>query len=156
MAGISSSKIFTFVLVSSFLLVVGGHWLMGRLQPRVQLTLPHDPACDLHLGSCATVLPQAGKVTFGIEPRTLPVLQPLTLTVQVEGLAPQQVNVAFNGVDMDMGFNQTTLQAAGEGRFTGTITLPVCVRSSMAWEAQVMVQTAQGITLVPYRFWTHK
>ncbi|MDD5395150.1 MAG: hypothetical protein PHE17_19180 [Thiothrix sp.] len=156
MVKISSRWVFMIVLVSSFLLVIAGHWLSGRLQPEILLELPHDPACDLRLGSCTSNLPEGGKVTFGIEPRTLPVLKPLALSVSVEGVITRRVEANFNGVDMNMGLNHAELPAAGEGKFNGTITIPVCIRDSMEWEAKVLLHTPNGIIAVPYRFWTGK
>lgn len=156
MTKISSLWIFIMVLVSSFLLVVVGHWLFGRLQPVTLLELPHDPGCDLRQGSCTSILPTGSKVTFSIEPRSLPVLKPLALGITVEGLEPHKVGVDFNGVGMNMGINHADLQTGGEGRFSGTITIPVCIRNSMEWEARVMLHTPDGIIVVPYRFWSSK
>lgn len=156
MASISSRWIFMVVLVSSFLLVVAGYWLSGRLQPEVILELSHDPACDLRQGSCVSSLPEGGKVTFGIEPRSLPVLKPLALSVTLDGVKARRVEANFNGVDMNMGLNHADLPTVGEGKFSGTITIPVCIRNSMEWEAKVLLYTQDGIIVTPYRFWTSK
>lgn len=156
MAGISSRWVYITIMVGSFLLVVAGNWLFARMQPEIVQELPHDPTCDLRQGSCSSSLPQDGKVTFGIEPRTLPVLKPLALSVSVEGLEVRKVEASFNGVDMNMGINHADLPAAGEGKFNGTITIPVCIRNSMEWEAKVMLHTPDGIIVAPYRFWTSK
>ncbi len=72
-------------VLSGFLLVVAGERLYPLLQPDTILTLPHDPACDLRQGNCSSSLPQGATVTFGIEPRTLPVLKPLALSVTTRG-----------------------------------------------------------------------
>lgn len=156
MIRISSRWVYIMIMVGSFLLVVAGNWLFGRMQPEVILELSPNPVCDLRQGSCSSTLPQGGKVAFGIEPRSLPVLKPLTLTVTLEGLQARKVEANFNGVDMNMGLNHADLPAAGEGRFSGTITIPVCIRNGMEWEARVLLHTAEGIIAVPYRFWTGK
>lgn len=156
MVEISSRWVYIMIMVGSFLLVVAGNWLFARMQLETALELPHDPACDLRQGSCTSHLPQGGKVTFGIEPRTLPVLKPLALSVSVEGVKPRRIEANFNGVDMNMGLNHAELPAAGDGKFSGTITIPVCVRNSMEWEAKVLLHTPDGIIVVPYRFWTSK
>ncbi|MBU1723961.1 MAG: hypothetical protein KJ892_08945 [Gammaproteobacteria bacterium] len=143
-------------MAGSFLLVVAGHWLSGRLQAETILELPHDPDCDLRQGSCTSILPQGGKVTFGIEPRTLPVLKPLALSVNVKGIKTRRVEASFNGVDMNMGQNHADLPAAGEGKFNGMVTIPVCIRNGMEWEAKVLLHTPDGIIVAPYRFWASK
>lgn len=155
MVEISSRWVYIMIMVGSFLLVVAGNWLFARMQLETALELPHDPACDLRQGSCTSRL-QGGKVTFGIEPRTLPVLKPLALSVSVEGVKTRRIEANFNGVDMNMGLNHAELPAAGDGKFSGTITIPVCVRNSMEWEAKVLLHTPDGIIAVPYRFWTSK
>lgn len=142
--------------LSGFLLMLGGGTLYPLLQPEAVMTLPHDPACDLRQGSCSSILPQGGKVIFGIEPRSLPVLQPLALSVALEGLDASKVEARFNGVDMNMGINHADLQTRGGGRFSGTVTIPVCIRNSMEWEAVIMLHTADGVIAVPYRFWSSK
>ena len=156
MVKISSRWVYIMIMVGSFLLVVAGNWLLARMQPETALELPHDPACDLRQGSCTSNLPGGGKVTFGIEPRTLPVLKPLALSVSVEGVKTHRVEASFNGVDMNMGQNHADLPTAGEGTFNGTITIPVCIRNSMEWEAKVLLHTPEGIITAPYRFWTGK
>ncbi len=55
-----------------------------------------------------------------------------------------------------MGLNHADLQAAGEGKFTGSIIIPVCIRNGMEWEAKVLLHTPDGIIAAPYRFWTGK
>jgi hypothetical protein len=93
-------------------------------------------------------------VTFGIEPRSIPVVKPLTLSVEMEGLEGERVEVDFAGVDMEMGFNRPQLSASGEGRYSGPGMLPVCVREVMEWEARVLIHTQSGILAAPFRFTT--
>jgi hypothetical protein len=142
--------------LAGFLLVLGGEKLYPLLQPATVLNLEPDPACDLRQGSCSSSLLNGAQVSFGIEPRDLPVMKPLTLSVTVQGQQTHKVEASFNGVDMNMGINHADLQAIGEGSFSGTITIPVCIRNGMEWEAKVLVHTPEGIIAVPYRFWTGK
>lgn len=97
-------------------------------------------------------MPGGGKVQFGIEPRSIPVLRPLALTSRVEGLNPRSVEVDFAGTDMNMGYNRIALESVGEGGWKGEATLPVCVRSRMSWEARVLLHTDAGIMAAPFRF----
>jgi hypothetical protein len=123
------------------------------LSPEPVLSAPLDPACDLRLGPCAASFPEGG-LSLEILPRSLPVMAPLTLRVQVRDLEPGSVEVDFAGVDMNMGFNRVHLEPAGEGVFEGQGMLPTCVRERMAWEAKVLVQTPAGLLAAPFRFET--
>ena len=123
------------------------------LSPEPALSAPLDPACDLRLGPCMASFPKGG-LSLEILPRSIPVMAPLNLRVQLRDLEPSSVEVDFAGVDMNMGFNRVHLEAAGEGGFEGQGMLPTCVRERMAWEAKVLVQTPAGLLAAPFRFET--
>jgi hypothetical protein len=115
-----------------------------------------DPNCDLRAGPCTSTLPSGGKVSFGIEPREIPLVKPLQLKVTVEGREVKNAEIDFVGVDMNMGYNRPKLAAQGGGAFTGDGILPVCVRDAMEWEARVMLNTDSGLVSAPFRFITVK
>jgi hypothetical protein len=122
------------------------------LHPKVAVSAPLDPGCDLRAGPCTARFPGGGEVRFGIEPRTLPPVAPLRLTADLGGLEAGLVEVDFAGADMNMGYNRVTLERTATGRFEGQGMLPVCVRNRMTWEAKVMLHTANGIWVAPFRF----
>ena len=124
------------------------------LFPDIAVSIPADPSCDLRAGPCRSQVEDSGRVSFAIEPRTIPLVKPLQLRVELQGLEAQQVEVDFSGVDMNMGFNRVRLVPAEAGVFTGDGMLPVCVRDAMEWEAKVLVTTGEGLTSVAYRFIT--
>lgn len=124
------------------------------LFPQVVAIAPLVPSCDLRQGPCTGSLPEGGKVRFEIEPRSLPVLQPLALSVRIEGLGARAVEVDFAGTDMNMGYNRVQLEAGGSDHWQGQVTLPICVRNRMNWEAKVLLTTDLGLMAVPFRFAT--
>ena len=126
------------------------------LNPTVVATAPLDPGCDLRRGPCVVTLPNGAAVRFALEPRTIPLLEPLTIDVHVAGMRALGVQVDFAGVDMNMGYNRPSLVAEGEGRYVGKTVLPVCVRHRMDWEARVLIRTADGLVATPFRFSTFK
>jgi len=121
----------------------------------VALAQPESP-CDLRLGDCRAAFKDGARVTFGILPRSIPIMTPLKLDVRIEAVEPTAVEVDFVGVDMNMGFNRVKLTALGEGRYRGQGMLPVCVRASMIWEARVLLHTSRGIMAAPFRFETRR
>lgn len=122
------------------------------LFPEAVVNAEPDADCDLHAGDCLIDLAMGGRIAFGIEPRSLPLVAPLRLTVHLQGLEAESVEVDFRGVEMFMGFNRSRLEYIGHGRYQGTGTLPVCLRSRMAWEARVLVHTPSGLVVAPFRF----
>ncbi len=140
--------IFLFVALSG----VAIYRVWPLLNPDVTESATSDPACDLRAGPCTSSLPGGGHISFSITPETIPVLKPLTLEVTLDGLEVSSVEVDFKGVDMNMGFNRSKLDPRGEGIYTGTGTIPVCIRDAMEWEARVLARTGKGLVAAPFRF----
>lgn len=111
-----------------------------------------EAGCDLRTDPCSASFAGGARIGFRIAPEGIPVSQPLTLTVTAEGLAAEAVEVDFQGVDMNMGFNRVTLGQAGEGRFSGEALLPVCIRGGMTWQATVILDTDEGPYEAAFRF----
>jgi len=131
-----------------------GYRLLPLPQPVAQEQAAPDPDCDLRQGACTSLLPSGASILFSLEPRSIPVLQPLQLHVQLQGLDAHRVEVAFSGVDMEMGYNRARLERVAPGSYAGQGVLPVCVRARMEWEARVMVDTGGGWLVAAYRFVT--
>ncbi|MEW8507811.1 MAG: hypothetical protein AB2598_14020 [Candidatus Thiodiazotropha sp.] len=124
------------------------------LFPKADLQAAVDPTCDLRAGPCTTRLENGGSVSFSIEPRDIPVVMPLAVQVNLQGIAATGIEVDFSGVEMNMGFNRVKLNAKKAGVFSGKAMLPVCVWDAMEWEAKVLIKAEQGLLSVPYRFIT--
>ena len=77
-------------------------------------------------------------------PDGIPVAQPLVLTVALEGLVADAVEVDFQGVDMNMGYNRVRLARAPDGRFSGEAMLPACIRGAMSWQATITLDMDDG------------
>ncbi len=122
------------------------------LFPRVIAVAPLVPDCNLRQGACTGHLPEGGKVMFEIEPRSIPLLLPLTLEVRIQDHEATSVEVDFAGTDMNMGYNRVRLNAVGPGTWRGQAILPVCVRNRMTWEAKVLLATDLGLMAAPFRF----
>ena len=107
------------------------------LFPKVARTASVDTNCDLRAGPCRSDLPGGGTISFGISPEEIPLVSPLQFQVDIDGLDARSVEVDFQGVDMNMGFNRVKLEQQSAGRFTGGGMLPVCVRDAMEWELSI-------------------
>lgn len=146
------------VLVSLFLLLLlaAGYQLKAMLKPNASISLALDPTCDLHKSACTLPFPNAGSIALSVHPKDIPVLQPIQLQVNIEGLDVSGVEVDLVGVDMDMGYNRPKLEQKSPVKYTGEMIIPVCMSASMEWEARVLIHTKKGTILAPYRFLTIK
>ena len=152
-----SESLWIIVAILGFIaLTIAGYKFKSSLSPSITATAPLDPSCDLRQGKCQSPLPNGGRVSLSITPKTLPILYPLELKVAVEGVKVSKIDVSFVGVDMDMGYNHTKLEAIDEHHFKGKAVIPVCVRSKMEWEARVLLYTNKGLIMAPFRFYTIK
>ncbi len=125
----------------------------SRLRPGVDLS--PDSACDLRAAPCVSVVPSGGTIAFGIQPRAIPLIEPLALSVVLAGIDATTVGVDIVGIGMNMGANHKRLKSFGEGRYSGVTSLPVCIRRAMEWEARVTVSNGvKSRTIARYRFIT--
>lgn len=134
---------------------VAAYKVLPILYPEVGAVAALDQDCDLRAGPCVSKVAN-GRVSFAIKTNGIPLVKPLDLEVVLDGIEASKVEVDFIGLGMEMGFNRPQLQASGDGRYTGTGMLPVCIRVAMEWEARVLVTTEAGLIAAPFRFITVK
>jgi len=140
------------MILALILIGVVGYKLSPLLLPKADVFVQPEPGCDLHRSACAARLPEGARLELSLSPHPIPVTQPLDIGVRIDGVRPDRVRVDFAGVDMSMGFNRQTLQADGEGRYSGRTTLPVCVTGRMIWQATVLADIGSHRVAVPFRF----
>ncbi len=138
------------------LLAVAGVKLWPMITPQVVTALPFNPNCDLQSGPCVTEMPGGQRVTLSIEPRPIPLVEPLQIQVKLDGVEAEKVFVDIQGLGMNMGINRPQLELQEAGRFSGEGMLPVCIRNSMEWEVSVLLETDEGMISVPFRFLTDR
>ena len=143
----SISAILLFILIA-----VSGYKYREMMLNSIIATAPLNTACMLNTGTCTTTLPEGGSVSFSINPHPIVAVSPLQLSLQLEGIEAQGVEVHFSGESMNMGLSQFSLTKQSEYNYNGEGILPVCVRNSMIWIADVQVATAQGKISFPFRF----
>ncbi len=145
---------FSLLLGTVAILAIYRAWPL--LFPKITETAPLDPQCDLRVSACTSFFPSGAQVRFQIRPKTIPVLKPLALEVQLESILPQGIEVDFSGTDMNMGYNRATLERKENNRWVGQAVLPACVRDHMQWEATVLLRTEEKILAAPFRFSTYQ
>lgn len=115
-----------------------------------------DKNCDLQKRDCRLELPGGSSVTLSIEPRPIPLVKRFDIRVNTDMRDIEAVAVDFKGTTMNMGPNNVTLKAVQKGSYSGHGMLPVCIRNSMEWQADVYLQSENGIIVAPFVFVTRK
>lgn len=136
------------------LVVVLGYKLSPHLLPQADIQIEPDAACSLLERPCHVSLPDGGRIELSLGNRPVPLLKPFSLQVKADNLTVDRVTIDFAGVDMNMGYNRSELQAGDNGVFSGQATLPLCVTGSMLWQATVLIDSGRRRIAIPYRFST--
>ena len=129
---------------------VAARFWQGQQDVFERTAAPSD--CVLQNGPCEQLVDGA-PVRLAITPETIPLMQTLTLEVDVGDREPSQVAVDIRGLNMDMGLNRTVLALSEEGGWRGETILPVCSQRRMEWEAAVQIETNKRFE-VPFLFST--
>lgn len=118
----------------------------------LEFTVP--PSCDLHQGPCRASAHNGWSVELAISPEEIPLLQPLDISVTLQGMLAETVQVVFSGVDVDMGTLAYPLQAQGGSHFHGEASLSICIQRRMRWQATVVVAVQGQNYRIPFLFTT--
>lgn len=111
-----------------------------------------EDGCNLHERPCSAPAPGGGRVTLGIEPRPLDYGRPWRVTVKLEELAADKVEVDFSGLDAPTSYNRSALASVATGRFEGEATLPMCAFEPIEWQASVLLASGDKRQVVPFVF----
>lgn len=134
-------------LIVLFVLAVGAAFLWWRMAPGRM-----EDGCNLHERRCSAPVPGGGRVILGIEPRPLGYGHPWRLSVTLDEVAAEKVEVDFAGLDTPTSFNRVALALGTSGRFEGEATLPMCVFEPIDWQASVLLGTGEKRQSVAFVF----
>jgi len=140
------------IVLALLLVAFAGYHYSPLLLPRADLTMTSDPACNLNRQACRVSLADGGSLELTIQPRPIPVVSPLTIEAKLNGIAAESVELDFAGADMEMGHNRVVLSPTGNGNFSGTASLPVCVTGRMNWRATLLIGSGGRRLSVAYNF----
>jgi hypothetical protein len=127
------------LLVIAILLAIAVGGYRARQPEQAETVACADPVagCPFEHGGVPA------EVRFSAQPVPL---EPFRLSVSAPGST--QVNVEFQMVGMDMGFNRYDLRREESGAFASRITLPVCVSGRRDWLMYVRIDDASYV--VPF------
>lgn len=136
------------LLVTLALAAAVGH----RLLRKVEVAVPLVEHCRLDQQACTAELPGGGQVEVAIDPRAISGVRPFTLSVAPRGIEVDKVEAEFTGVVMNMGGFRYGLTPGADGRYSGQMSLPLCVSNTMLWQATVVIHSGRKAISVPFHF----
>ncbi len=140
------------IVLALAIVAMFGYKYSPRLLPKADLTIEPVAGCELNKQACHAAVSGGGRIELSIAPHPIPVVMPLQISVSLSGIKASKVEIDFAGVSMNMGYNRKTLDARGEGNYSGDAMLPVCITGSMLWRVTLLVETRQQRIAVPFHF----
>ncbi|ACZ11406.1 hypothetical protein [Sulfurospirillum deleyianum] len=114
-----------------------------------------DPTCDLHVKRCEVLLKDGTPLTLDIEPKSIPLMQPLRFRVTSTIDLPA-IELKIFATNMNMGFHAFSLQKKAEGVYEGEGVLPTCVVGNMIWQSNVILNQPHQSQGAIFTFQTDK
>lgn len=133
-------------------------WLAGGTESLETMTLVSDPSCDPQGKFCNALGDGTVALALRLGAASQP-LHPFPATVQVRGLAPEdveRVRVRFAMSGMDMGPNLYALLRQPDNTWVGQVTLPICTTGRLDWLAEVSVVSGGREYRAQFPFQMHR
>ena len=145
-----------FWAVLAFVALVGLGYMAAiawsKLNPPPSFTAQMGPDCNLRMTACTADFGDGKIISLDMEPKTLPPMEPVRISVETSGMDPDHLTVAFTGVDMNMGLIKADMLDVGDGDFAGDAIIPICVSRQMTWQALVKAQGDDGLFGASFTF----
>lgn len=146
--------LFLSLIIFIALLLLGYQYKNSGHQPD-NIVIDVDNNCNLRQAACTSNLPNGGQLRFSLEPKDIPTLQPLDISVKTTNVTANKIELDIVGINMDMGYNHSVLEKVDDQHFKGKVIIPACFHHRMDWEAKVLLTTKNGAKIVvPFRFYT--
>lgn len=126
-------------------------WWVGDTQ---YVTAPST--CNLHEDTCTVRLANDLDLTFGINPKPIPLMKALEFRAYVSDIALPFIEINLFSTNMNMGFHTFKLYPKGDGLFVGEGMLPTCVVGNMLWQTNLIINTPQKSLGATFYFQTNK
>ena len=134
--------LFILPLVAILLSAIAWWWIQPSPQVKTSI-LPLANNCQLHTGNCL-IEHNGMSVRLSISPQPIPIAKALTITADIQGVAPTQVQLDINGSNMYMGYNRVSLTPTSGTQWTGKSILSFCTIDEMQWQLTLLIDLADG------------
>lgn len=138
------------VLIVALLIVIV---IVGGRRDFEDDTVPRvlaSPPCRLDSGPCRVALDRGGWLEMTVTPRPVPAGTPFVASLTLGDVDVRQVELEFEGADMNMGLFRQALAPRPSGGFEASVTLPICATGAMRWRARLVVRAAGETLIAPF------
>lgn len=146
-------EIVAVILIAAYVLIDASdiyQWWVGDTQ-FATLSSP----CNLHEQRCKATLKDGTILTFDIEPKNIPLMEPLRFTVTSEHEL-SYIELKLFATNMNMGFHSFTLKPTSKGVYEAQGVLPTCMVGGMIWQANVILNEKSQSLGAIFTFQTDK
>jgi len=102
--------------------------------------ITQDKKCDLHNSSCSINIQDGTNFELEIEPKSIPLMQPLTFLITSNNPNLQGLYLNVYATNMFMGDFQIPIKNLGNGKYKAVATLPTCPVGDMEWNADIRIE----------------
>ncbi|WP_442764259.1 hypothetical protein [Sulfurospirillum cavolei] len=141
------------VLIAAYFLIDSSdlyRWWVGDTQ-FATLSLP----CDLHHKRCELSLKDDTPLSFEIDPKSIPLMQPPHFKVTTPHEL-SSIELKIFATNMNMGFHTFVLKPTAKGVYEGSGILPTCAVGNMIWQANVILNKSDRSLGAVFTFQTDK
>ncbi len=118
--------------------------------------ITQDKTCDLHRNSCNIILQDGTSIELDVEPKTIPLMKPLTFTIKSNNQNLKNLNLDIYATNMFMGEFTLPIKNLGNGNYEAKGTLPTCPTGDMQWNAEIRLETIDKTIGARFQFKTDK
>ena len=147
-------EVIAVVLIAAFVLIDAKdvyQWWVGNTS-----FVTSDTTCDLHQSACDVRLSDGSPLRLEIEPKSIPLMQPLHFKVTTSLDVPI-LEIKLFATNMNMGLHTIKLkQTTTKGLYEGDGMLPTCIMGNMVWQANVIINEKNKSQGAIFSFQTDK
>jgi len=115
-----------------------------------------DKNCNLQDGACSVTLKDGSNITLSINPRPIPLMKPIELSVKTKGINLDSLKLKVYATNMNMGLIEKSLGKTAKNSYEGRITLPTCIVGNMIWNVNIIANKPTKSIGATFEFQTGK
>ncbi len=137
--------IVVFFLIANFVYQIWHHYY-------AKPAASQQSKCDLHKAPCTVTLPDNIIITFAISPKTIPINQPIKMTVKIKNLKAEKVSIYLLALKTKEQNKKVDLSTTDGIHYEGTAQLHKTENPQQQWMAMVAAKTKKETIGIPFKF----
>lgn len=147
-------EVFILCIICAYFLISSSdiyRWYVGNTN-----FIKQDKNCDLQKEACSVILEDGSDIILSINPRPIPLMKPIELTVKTKGINLDNLKLKVYATNMNMGLIEKSLSKTTKNIYKGKITLPTCIVGNMIWDVNIIANKPTKSIGATFEFKTGK